>query len=980
MKSLKFPIIGAIPFLFFAVGCSSDASKVENKVDANPKLADIEVHELENGLKVFMSVNKDEPRIFTSIAVRAGSKYDPADATGLAHYLEHMLFKGTSELGSLDYGKEKIHLEQIDSLYEIYGATTDEAERKSIYSEIDSISNLAARYTVPNEYDKLVNLMGATGTNAYTSNEQTVYINDIPANQLKNWLDLEYDRFTDPVMRLFHTELETVYEEKNRTLDNDYRKAYAATMDLLYPNHQYGQQTTIGTIEHLKNPSLKKMKKYFDDYYVPNNMAICITGDFEPDSALHWIKNTFGKMQSKAIPEYQKIEEKPIAQTVDTTVLGPNAEFLRMAWRIPAYGSEEALKARLLSNILYNGTAGLIDLNINNAQKALSAYAYSSANKDYTTFTMGGTPREGQSLEDLQNLLLAQLDSVKQGHFPDWLIEASINEEKLLRIENMDDRNSMNRYLVSSFVFDVKPEEYLDDIEEMESISKDDLMQFAKNTFGNNAVVVYKQTGEDTSIAKIEKPHITPIDINRDTASAYFAEMSAREVNPIEPVFVDYNKEIAQFELFDKIPVRMVKNESNELFTLFYLVEMGSNNDNKIIAAIDYLPYLGTDSLSNSEINQAFYRMGCSFDVFSGEEQIYVYLTGLTENFDEGVKLFEHLLKNAKVDAEALANLKKDKIKKREDGMKDKFMLSYYMREFATYGGNSPLMNVLSNEELISIEAEELVERIHKLTSYPHKIIYYGPMDQNALATSLEKNHSVPNEFISIPESKKFVELENEGNELFVVNHDMQQAEIILISKDQNLNAKELAIAKLYNEYFGTGMNSILFQEMREARGLAYSVYSAYRTPADTNKSHQVYAYIGSQADKLTEALGGMLEMLNEMPESVKSFETAKKGAMEKLRTDRIIKSSKLWNYESALKKGFDHDIRKDIYQQIPSLTMEDLKNFYNNRISGSNYRIMIIGDTNKLDLAALEAYGKVKVMEKNDLVPFYKEEKSKAL
>lgn len=966
--------------MLFAIGCSSDASNVDGKLDAEPKQTNIEVHELENGLKVYMSINKDEPRISTSIAVRAGSKYDPADATGLAHYLEHMLFKGTDELGSIDYEKEKIYLAQIDSLYEVYGANTDDAERTAIYAQIDSISQLAAEFTVPNEYDKIVNLMGATGTNAYTSNEQTVYVNDIPSNQLENWLSLEYERFSDPVMRLFHTELETVYEEKNRTLDNDYSKAYAAALDLLYPTHQYGQQTTIGTIEHLKNPSLRKMKEYFNTYYVPNNMAICISGDFNPDSALTWIKNSFGAMESKPLPEYKKVVEKPIAARKDTVVLGPNAEFLRMAWRIPEYGSKEALKARLLSKVLYNGTAGLIDININQAQKALAAYTYSWENTDYTTFFMGGRAREGQNLEEVQNLLLAQLDSVKQGNFPDWLIEASINDEKLSRIERMDDRGSQNRYLVQSFIFEVKPEEYMDDIEEMEKITKEDLMQFAQNTFNNNAVVVYKKTGEDTSIAKVEKPHITPININRDTSSSYFTKMASREVNPIEPVFLDYDKEITQFNILDNVPVRMVENEKNNLFTLFYIVDMGTNNDNKIAAAIDYLPYLGTDSLSKKEISQAFYRMGCSFDVFSGEEQIYVYLTGLSENFNEGVKLFEHLLNNAQIDESALANLKKDKIKRREDNMKNKYMLMYFMSEFATYGENSPFMNLPSNEDLNSIKAEELVERIHNLTSYPHKITYYGPMQKDELAASLEKNHSIPSEFIPIPASENFAELANEENEIFVVNHDMQQAEIIFISKDQSLNAEELAIANLYNEYFGTGMNSILFQEMREARGLAYAVYSAYRTPADSNKSHQVYAYIGSQADKLPEAMSGMLEMLNNMPESQTSFKLAKEAALKKLRTDRIVKAAKLWNYESALKKGFDHDIRKDIYNKIPSLTIEDLKEFYNKRVSGSKYRIMIIGDTNKLDLAALRSFGKLKVMDKNDLVPFYSENTDLAL
>ncbi len=248
------------------------------------------MYTLKNGLTVYMSVNKAEPRIYTSIAVRAGSKNDPADATGLAHYLEHMLFKGTDKYGSLDYEKEKKLLDKVENLYEKYRSTTDEEKRKEIYREIDKTSGEAAKYAIANEYDKMLSAIGAKGTNAYTSFEQTVYINDIPANQLETWLKIEGERFRNPVLRLFHTELEAVYEEKNISLDSDRRAIFFGLLDKLFPVHNYGQQTTIGTINHLKNPSIKKIKEYYSNYYVPNNMALCISGDFDPDQAIKWIE------------------------------------------------------------------------------------------------------------------------------------------------------------------------------------------------------------------------------------------------------------------------------------------------------------------------------------------------------------------------------------------------------------------------------------------------------------------------------------------------------------------------------------------------------------------------------------------------------------------------------------------------------------------------------------------------------------------
>src|SRR5574344_2264266 len=139
------------------------------------------IYTLDNGLKVYMTVNKETPRIQTYIAVRVGGKDDPSETTGLAHYFEHLMFKGTSKFGTQNCELEKPLLDQIEMLFEEYRSTTDPEQRKAIYSRIDSISLEASRYSIPNEYDKLMSAIGATGTNAGTSYDQTVYIEDIPS-------------------------------------------------------------------------------------------------------------------------------------------------------------------------------------------------------------------------------------------------------------------------------------------------------------------------------------------------------------------------------------------------------------------------------------------------------------------------------------------------------------------------------------------------------------------------------------------------------------------------------------------------------------------------------------------------------------------------------------------------------------------------------------------------------------------------------
>ena len=252
------------------------------------------IYTLDNGLKVYISVNQEKPRIQTFIAVRTGSKNDPSETTGLAHYLEHLMFKGTKQFGTNNPQAEAPLLDEIEKRYEEYRLVTDPELRRQKYHEIDSISQLAAQYFIPNEYDKLMAAIGAEGSNAYTSNDVTCYTEDIPSNEVENWAKIQSDRFKNMVIRGFHTELEAVYEEYNIGLSSDQRKLFYTISKMLWPNHPYGTQTTIGTQEHLKNPSIVNIKNYFNKWYVPNNVAICMAGDLDPEKAIALIDKYFG--------------------------------------------------------------------------------------------------------------------------------------------------------------------------------------------------------------------------------------------------------------------------------------------------------------------------------------------------------------------------------------------------------------------------------------------------------------------------------------------------------------------------------------------------------------------------------------------------------------------------------------------------------------------------------------------------------------
>ncbi|MBO4743012.1 MAG: insulinase family protein, partial [Bacteroidales bacterium] len=482
------------------------------------------IYTLPNGLRIFMSVNKEQPRIQTYIAVRVGSKNDPSETTGLAHYLEHLMFKGSENYGTQDYEAEKPLLDEIERLYEVYRVTTDPVEREAIYHAIDSVSYEASRYAIPNEYDKLMAMIGADGTNAFTSSDETVYQEDIPSNQIDNWARIQAERFRYGVIRGFHTELETVYEEKNMSLTQDRRKVWEAVDQLLFPNHPYGQQTTLGTQEHLKNPSITNIKNYKAAWYVPNNIAICVSGDFKPAEMVSAIKKYFGDWEPNPnLPVLQYKPEEPITSPLERDVWGLESENIAIAWRLPGQSDlQTSAVAEIAGSVLSNRKAGLIDLDINQQQKALSAYASASFQPDYSSFMVMGAPKQGQTLEELRELLMAEVEKLAAGDFDESLITATVNNIRLQKMYELESNSSRAMSYVDAFIAGIPWADAARELDRYAAVTKEDVVAFANEYLApQSCAIVYKRQGEDNTIKKISAPKITPILANRDAQSAF---------------------------------------------------------------------------------------------------------------------------------------------------------------------------------------------------------------------------------------------------------------------------------------------------------------------------------------------------------------------------------------------------------------------------------------------------------------------------
>ena len=957
MKKILFALLSAALILL-------SCNKYET-VKGDP--LETKIYTLDNGLKVFMSVNKEQPRIQTYIAVRVGSKNDPSETTGLAHYLEHLMFKGSESFGTVDYEAEKPMLDEIESLFEQYRTLTDPAEREAFYHIIDSVSYEASKLAIPNEYDKLMSMIGADGTNAFTSDDETVYTEDIPSNQIDNWARIQADRFRHSVIRGFHTELETVYEEKNMSLTQDSRKIWEAIPRLLFPHHPYGQQTTIGTQEHLKNPSITNIKKFQSTYYVPNNIAICVSGDFNPDEMVKAIKKYFGDWKPVApVPVLNCEPEDPITEPLELSVYGPEAERIAIAWRLPgATDLKNSAIADIASSILFNGQAGLMDININQQQKALGSYVSPNIQPDYSYFMATGMPKQGQSLEDLRDLLMAEIAKLAAGDFDESLISSTINNIKLQKMRILESNSSRAMMYVNAFINGISWEDASKELERYAAVTKDDVVAWAGEFLSpRSCAIVYKRKGVDDSIQKISAPKITPIVTNRDKQSAFLSEIQNSEVKPIEPVFVDFSKDMSLFSLAEGVDVLYKKNELNDIFELDFVYNVGTEDDPAIGFAMDYLPYLGTPDMSAAEIAAKMYSLACDFRFSAGTHQSNISISGLGENMSEALAIVRDLIANAVPNEAALVNLKADELKSRADRKLNQRGCYSALVSYATYGPDYVKNTRLNNAAIAALKSEDLLAKVRSLVENGCEVLYYGPFSEAEVKDAVPFEGSfkpLPERFtakVQTPQPQVLV-APFVANNLYYDQYS---------NRGETFEAGSVPVLTLLNEYLGGGMNSIIFQEMREARGLAYSASGRLRSPGSKDDTYSFDAFIATQNDKMPAAVKAFDEIINNMPESDAAFGIAKDAIDSRLRTQRTTGSGVLWAYRTCRRMGIDEPMDKAVFEALPALTLEDIKAAQQQWIKGRTYTYAILGDPKDIDMAFLRSLGPVKILTLEDV------------
>ncbi len=909
------------------------------------------VHRLSNGLTVYLSPNTQTPRVAANIAVRAGSKSDPADSTGMAHYLEHMLFKGTRALGALDDAKEAAHLARILALYEKHFAATDPAERARIYKQIDAENIAASQYAVPNELSKVYGQLGVTGVNAYTSDEQTVYVGNFPSNRAEAWATVEVERFARPVFRLFLGELETVYEEKNRTLDNASRILSEALNKRMYGDHPYGR-TTIGSIEHLKNPSLKKMYEFYGRWYVPENMAITLAGDFDRAAMLALLEKHFSAWKPKKLAADDKRTLPVLRGEATVEVKYEAEEIVQIVWPTVPARHPDADALQVLDMMLSNGRTGIIDLQLNLAQKVKRAGGGAEFYIEAGEFSVYAVPKLGQALEEARALLLEAVAAAKAGGFAEDDMKAAITNFEVGEKYQLESNESRVARMTGSFIRGEQWSVTVESLDRLRRVTKADVVRVAMKYLGEDRITAYRRKGKP-ELPSIAKPVFTRLAIDAARQSAFAAQVLAMPAEPQTPRWLEENRDYTLLPL-PSGKLYAAANPFNDLFSLTFSFERGRRQERALCSAMGLLDLAGAGAMSAEEYKRELYRLGSSVSYGCGENTSYVSVSGLDANLEATLELMRARFAAPTLSTDTLKKSVDVAIGAHQDTKKDPGAVFSALGQVTHRGKDSSVLNELTDAELRGLELGRIQALIRGVFDFSRKTSYIG----NRAPGDIAKLVGDQGKF-KTPSARAPLRLIRPSRpKVYFTHRDMVQAQAGVFAADEIFDAEHAVDYAFYSNYVGGGMGALIFQEIREARSLAYAAGGTYAAGSYKGDDGQVYGSVGSQADKAIDAVTLLSELLRRPPIAAKRFSETKRTIEEGYRNNRtpfraIPGTVQGWE-EQGLVGG---DPRPRRFAQVLGYGQKDLETFAS-RFKSSTMSYYVLGHRDRVNLDGLKKLG----------------------
>lgn len=937
-----------------------------------PAALQVKEYSLSNGMKVWLNEDHSQPKVFGAVVVNAGAKDCPD--TGIAHYFEHIMFKGTDEIGTIDYSQEKPWLDSIAAAYDQLAATKNDTERTAIQKSINRLSQKAGEYAIPNEFNRLVSRYGGSQLNAGTSYDLTFYHNVFTPQYIEHWCLLNSDRLIHPVFRLFQGELETVYEEKNMYADDMMSGAMESIMKELFGTQPYAYPV-IGSTENLKNPRLSEMQKFYDQYYVGCNMGIVLSGDIQSDSIMPLLEKTFGRIPKGTMPSHlsSPMPDITIERTVDLKLPIPLVTMEMLAFKAPTTFDADANALDVGMSILYNDQAGMLD-SLANEGTLMKAASISQSLNDAGVAILLIVPNLFAKSEKAEAACLAQIERLANGDFSETRLttqKQQVYRDAISELETINDRAMQMVQVMSS---GHSWQEYMEKLYAIDHVTKADVMAAAKH-YLKAPFVRFKKKMDWGEKDKISQPGYTPVKPkNRNEESAYAKKLAEISAPDTEPRLVDFDRDATITKLGGEATLYTVKNPVNDLFTLTVVYNKGVQADPRLDIATSLFDLIGTDSLTRQQLSAALLAYGADITFDCDASNTLISIKGTDENFESAMRLVSHFLKNAKPEAKDIKKLR-DAKKADEKGQADENMdvLSALLAK-TMYGDKSKYLRQTTFKEMKKLTGDELLAIFDAVKDHACDIIYSGTLNTQDVERVVRA--TLPIERSKIPHRDYGIDVLSYSQPVVYVYDMPQSRQTLFLTYDQ---VKALPTLEdripfwLTDEYIGGGMSSILFQEIREFRSMAYTTSSLHLSRSMKVAPQSPSAFItftGTQADKAMGAISLVDSLLRDLPMLETTFNTVKQESINELNSS-YPSFRDMGTYISTWRnKGYTCDIktgRKDLYDKA---TMDDVKRFYEaNLKNNAGHRVIgIIGNKKKLDLKALAKYGQVIIVKKKDL------------
>ena len=915
-------------------------------------------YKLDNGLTVLLWEDHDAPDVTGYIAVRAGAVDEPAEYTGLAHYLEHMLFKGTQRIGALDWEAEKPIYDSIIALYDQYSETTDPKLRESLATQINEASMRQAEISSLEDFFVLLDLIGAEGVNAFTSYDLTAYHNSFPAAEMYRWLTIFSDRLIDPVFRTFQAELENVFEEYNMYANDPSSQAQEQLQKDVYKGCPY-ERDVIGLPEHLKNPRLSKLIEFYETWYVPNNMALIIVGDFDTEKTKPMIAETFGRLQPKELPERPSYPEVSFAGNPSKHYnLGYNPQ---VAWIYQGVkeGDPDQLALEFVCALLYNGQIGLLD-KVNTKGDVTVSYAYTDSRRNTGRIIIEAIPYYDANQQMFENdkatkaIVMKELDKIKRGDIDDALI-ANVKRLYAQSYKVQEENTSAKiNSLLYAFVYNKPTDDIFVENERIQNLTKEEIVRIAKKYF--DAPYMTISFDEDTKTPKpktLPKPNIKPVEPSHEE-TPYAKAFKQLPKEEIKRTFNDFN-DVQVSTIAENVTLHYTPNTKNDVFTLSLRYGVGEHEMPLLPFAatlMDDAGIMGSPATEGKDFKVQMAELGGAVSYSCNDSYFTISISGDDENLDKIMNLVNRQLLMPYLEQKQLDNVKGNEFYTRYSRQKRTAVQKSALLQYALYGKKSAYLDEVKFIDVWNMDGVQVQRLVAQARTYALDVFYCGTVPVDKLVPELPLTEGMR------PSNSPFIQdrlTYDKPTILFLPNSNVQQADLYFYINGRPYDIASDVTSDAFNQYMSGGFTGLIMYEIREKRSMAYTAYGVDATPSLPGKNCYFYGYVGTQSDKVADAISAYMDIITDMPKDSTNLEALRAALKQAGQTAKPSMRGKASTFEYWQRLGYKEDPAKVNAEAIDNLTFDQIEKFYEENIKGKPITIILMGDPKKIDLKAIQ-------------------------